>query len=228
MWMSSDKTRVLVIAPHPDDEVLGCGGTIARHVQNGDEVHVVVVTRGIPELFPAEVIEGTRGELRRAHDMLGVSTTQFLDYPCPKTDTVPGCELADTIGRVIRSLAASVVYLPHRGDLHVDHRTVYLAGLVASRPVNGCPVRRLLSYETPSETEWAFPAGDDAFVPTVFVDISDQLEVKIRAMECYQSQLKPFPTLRSLEAIEALARWRGATVGLAAAEAFSLVREVSQ
>lgn len=218
---------VLVIATHPDDEVLGCGGIMARHAAQGDKVHVLVVTRGVPEIFPPEEIEETRGELRKAHDILGVSSVIFLDFPAPKLDVVPGHELADAISRVIHSLEPKVVYLPHRGDLHADHRAVYHATLVAARPVDNCPVEKLLCYETLSETDWAVPSGEHAFMPTVFVNITDYLELKLTALACYRSQLNAPPHPRSLESIERLARLRGATVGWEAAEAFVLVRELT-
>lgn len=216
---------VLVIATHPDDEVLGCGGVMARHSAEGERVHVLVVTRGIPELFPPEQVEETRGELQAAHEVLGVAGVTFLDFPAPKLDVVPGHELADAIRKVIHSVEASVIYMPHRGDIHADHRAVYWATLVAARPLTGCPIRRLLCYETLSETEWASPSGTDAFVPTVFADISDYLEQKLHAMSLYASQLKEAPHPRSVQALEALARLRGSTVNLMAAEAFMLVRE---
>jgi len=217
---------VLVVATHPDDEVLGCGGVMARHAARGDEVHVLIVTRGIPEIFPLVEIETTRGELIAAHEVLDVAGVTFLDYPAPKLDVVPGHELADAIGRVFKLQQPNVVYLPHRGDIHADHRAVYQAVLVAARPVNSCPVKRMLCYETLSETEWAPPVADEAFVPSVFVDISDYLETKLQAMACYRSQLKEFPHPRSLHAIRALAQLRGSTVSRQAAEAFMLVREI--
>lgn len=218
--------NVLVVATHPDDEVLGCGGAIAWHTSQGDRVHVLVVSRGMPELFPPEQIEATRVELREAHRLLGVHETSFLDFPAPKLDAVPGYELADAIGRTLRSFAAELMYIPHRGDIHADHQAVYQACLVAARPINRCPVRRILCYETLSETEWSPPTGSDAFIPTVFINITDYLDLKIRAMDCYKSQLKAPPHPRSLETIAALARVRGSTVDLAAAEAFMLVREI--
>lgn len=217
---------VLVIAAHPDDEVLGCGGVMARHVSQGDTVHVLVMTRGAPDLFTAEQVERTRQELRAAHQILGGTNVQFLDFPAPKLDVVPGYELADAISRVIRSLRPTILYIPHRGDIHSDHRAVYLATLVATRPIDDCPVQRLLSYETLSETEWASPRGDDAFVPTMFIDITDYLDQKLQAMACYRSQLKEPPHSRSLRSIRALAHLRGGTAGLQAAEAFVLVREI--
>ena len=211
--------KILVIAPHADDEILGCGGAMARHVARGDDVYVTVVTTGpsAPKI---------RAELRVAHELLGVAGTSFLDFPVLKLDVTPGHELADALREVITSLGASTVYMPHRGDIHGDHRAVHLATLVAARPINECPVRRLLCYEALSETEWASPSGDNAFIPTVFMDISEYLPRKLEAMACYASQLKQPPHSRSLETIKALARLRGGTVGVEAAEAFMLVREI--
>lgn len=220
------KDKVLVIAPHPDDEVLGCGGVMARHADQGAEVSVLAVTRGAPDIYPPEEEDELRQELRAAHNILGVSSVHFLDFPAPKLDTIPGYKLADAISGVIRSLQPNIVYLPHRGDIHADHLAVYQATLVAVRPINDCSVRQLLCYETLSETEWASPFGDEAFIPNVFIDITNYLERKLRAMVCYQSQLKQPPHPRSLQALESLARLRGATVSLPAAEAFMLVREI--
>ncbi len=218
--------NVLVIATHADDEVLGCGGVMARHADMGDEVHVAVVTRGIPEVFPPEYVDEIFRELQAAHQLLGGSGIHFLDFPSPQLDTVPGYALADAIRKLIFKLQAEVVYAPYQGDLHGDHQAVYQAALVASRPINGCPVRRLLCYETLSETDWASPFGNSTFTPTVFVDISDYLGRKLEAMQCYRTQLKAPPHSRSLQSLEALARVRGGTVSMEAAEAFMLVREI--
>jgi LmbE family N-acetylglucosaminyl deacetylase len=218
--------NVLIVAAHPDDEVLGCGGVTVRHVERGDRVYVVVVTRGFPEIFSPEIDEEDRQHAREAHEILGGAGIFFLDFPAPRLDTVPGYELADALRQVIFSVNANVVYTPFGGDLHGDHKATYLATLVASRPVNHCPVRRLLCYETLSETDWASPLDDSAFKPTVFVDISDVLERKLQALACFRNELKQPPHPRSLRAIEALARVRGSTAGLMAAEAFMLVREI--
>jgi len=218
--------RILVIAPHPDDEVLGCGGAIARHVAEGHEVHVVVAGRGTPELFSDETIATSRRELDAAHRVLGISSVTYFDFPAPCFDTVPQHHLADRTADVFRKLKPAIVYLPHHGDLHSDHRQMHLATLVAARPLAGCSIRRLLAYETLSETEWAPPTPDATFIPTVFVDIEEYLPKKLEAMSCYQSKLVPPPHPRSLQAIETLARWRGGTVHLSAAEAFSQIREI--
>ena len=219
--------NVLVIAPHPDDEVLGCGGTIARSALAGDRVQVVVATRGVPEMYSQEYIATGRAELAIAHEVLGVSSVSFLDFPAPRLDTVPTSELADAIRNILLRARPEVVYCPHESDIHKDHQAVFQAAWVAMRPGGGFLIPRVLCYETPSETEWASPIGGKVFVPNVFVDISGHLQKKLDAAACYKSQIRAFPQSRSLRAIESLARWRGATVGLNAAEAFALVREVS-
>lgn len=219
-------TRVLVIAPHPDDEVLGCGGTIAHHAAQGDEVQVLVVTRAAPDVYPSDDEVEVRQEAHAAHAILGIVNTHFLDFPAPKLDTVPGYQLANEIATVIRRYQPYTVYLPHRGDIHLDHQKVYQATLVAARPINQCSVKQLLCYETLSETEWAPPWSDTAFVPNVFVDITNYLDLKLKAMHCYQSELQPSPHPRSLQALETLAKQRGSTVSLSAAEAFMLVRQI--
>ena len=219
--------NALVLAPHPDDEVLGCGGTIARHAASDDSVTVLIATRGTPELFSDESVARVRSEAREAHKRLGAET-RFLDFPAPALDTVPRYKLAGAIADVIRDLQPEVLYLPHHGDIHNDHLQLYHAGLVAARPIEGCPVRRILTYETLSETEWAPPQSDLVFYPTVFVDISEYLPKKLDAMACFSSQVKPPPAARSLQNIKALAQYRGATVFVEAAEAFMLIREIAR
>jgi N-acetylglucosamine malate deacetylase 1 len=219
--------QILVIAAHPDDEVLGCGGTIARHVAEGDSVSVAVVTRGAPEVFPPSQVEQVRRELAAAHQVLDIPTVHFLDLPAPKLDTIPQYKIAGAIQELVQRVQPEIVYMPHHGDLHGDHRAVFHATLVATRPIQSWRVKRLLSYETLSETEWASPFADQVFIPTVFVDIHSYLDRKLRAMECYASQLKEPPHPRSLRGLTALAQLRGAAAGLDAAEAFCLVREIS-
>lgn len=218
---------VLVIAPHPDDEVLGCGGSMARHVAQGDQVYVLVVSRGAPSLFADAVIEETRAELVQAHKIIGVTSVEFLDFPAPQLDTISMHIIADAISKVIRRLTPNILYIPHRGDIHSDHKIVCDAALVAARPVNQCSVKKILCYETLSETEWGYPIGSDVFSPTVFINISNFLEKKLQAMSCFKTQLKPAPNSRSLLAVETLARHRGHTIGYTAAEAFVLIREIA-
>jgi LmbE family N-acetylglucosaminyl deacetylase len=194
--------NILAVAPHPDDEVLGCGGVIARHSAKGDNVYVVVASKGVPEIFPPELVEKTRQETAAAAELLGTKRVFFLDFPAPRLDAIPVSSIADALKKVIVEVQPVTVYLPHHGDIHGDHKAVYWATLVASRPNGGFCPGRLLCYETPSETEWGAPLSNDAFVPTVFANISPYLDNKLEAMKCYRSQLAPDPNARSLASIE--------------------------
>jgi len=220
--------NVLVLAPHADDEVLGCGGTIARHVAEGDSVVIAIATRGIGELYSDELIERIRDEARQSHAVLGVQETRFFDFPAPALDTVPRYRIAGAVADLIHETQPQTLYVPHHGDIHNDHLQLHHAALVAARPLAGCPVRRILAYETVSETEWAPPHSGAPFYPTCFIDISMSLEQKLRAMSCFESQVKEPPDARSLRTLEALARYRGGTIARDAAEAFVVIREIVQ
>ena len=218
--------KILVIAPHADDEILGCGGVISRYISEGNEVKVLVITRALEELFPKPLMDQIREEAVKSHQFLGVSETIFFDFPAPMLDQTPSYQISMEISKVIKEFSPEKVFLPHRGDIHKDHRAVFEAALVALRPINDCPVKEIYAYETLSETEWAPPFGDDAFIPNVFVDITDYMENKKEAMLCFESQVKEFPHSRSIECIESLAKFRGATIGKKAAEAFMLIRKI--
>ena len=220
--------RVLVIAPHPDDEVLGCGGTMAKHASEGDEVYLCIVTKAYPPEWPEDEMKERRDEVLRVNKVLGIKKTSFLDLPTAKLDTIPQKELNSLIAQVIDKVKPQILYIPHKGDVNNDHRLVFDAAMVAIRPRPGPVIKRVLSYETLSETEWAAPSKESAFMPNVYVDISGALETKLKAMAEYKSELKEFPHPRSLEAISALAKIRGAAVGVEAAEAFMLVREIER
>lgn len=218
--------NILIIAPHPDDEILGCGGVIAKYSSAGSRVYVLVVTRGTHKLYSAERIENVRQEALRAHALLGVKETVFLNFPAPELDIISLAEISREIADVIKRFSISDLYVPHRGDIHGDHRVVYNACLVAARPVGIYTVKSIYAYETVSETEWAPPFGDDAFIPAKFVDVSAFFDKKLEAMRCFISQLKPFPNPRSLETLTALSKFRGSTVGFSHAEAFMIIRLV--
>jgi len=218
--------KVLVIAPHPDDEIIGVGGTIAKRVQSGDEVYVCVVTKGQEPLFSKESVEQVRKECREADSKLGVKETIFLDFPAVMLETVPRYQFNGKIAELVRDLAPDEVYIPHRGDMQIDHQMVVDAAMVALRPRGNNYPRRVYAYETLSETGWNVPNTTNEFIPTVYEDITDTLEAKLDAMNVFKTQLGDFPSARSIGAIEALAKYRGSTVSLMAAEAFSLIREV--
>lgn len=218
--------RVLVIAPHPDDEIIGVGGTIAKRANDGDEVYVCVVTKGKSPIFNDEFIEQGRKECRKADKKLGVKETIFLDFPAVMLETVPRYEFNGKISEVVNSIKPDEVYIPHRGDMQIDHQMVVDAAMVAVRPRGNNYPKRVYAYETLSETGWNIPNIVNEFIPTVYEDITDTYEMKLEAMAIFESQLSVFPEARSIGAIEALAKYRGATVSVKAAEAFSLVREV--
>ena len=217
---------VLVIAPHPDDEILGCGGTIARLTDQGREVHVAIATRGRPPRFAAEGVETVRREAEAAHALLGVAQTHFLDLPAAELDTVPHAEVNAAIAALVAGLAPATLFLPFVGDIHLDHQIIFRSALVAARPRSATYPPRIYAYETLSETNWAAPYLDPPFVPNLHVEISATLDRKIEAFRAYASQCCAFPNERSPEALRALATLRGATVHCPAAEGFVVVREV--
>jgi LmbE family N-acetylglucosaminyl deacetylase len=218
--------RLLVVAPHHDDEVLGCGGTIARLAEAGAEVHVAVVTRGAPPRFEPALAERVRVEAIEAHAILGVASAHFLDLPAAGLDGVPHAELNQAVGRAVAAAAPDILLVPFNGDVHLEHQLVFAACLVAARPNRPDYPARVWAYETLSETNWNAPYLAPGFAPTLHVDIEATLERKLAAMRAYASQLRPFPNERSLEALDALARLRGAAVHRRAAEAFVVIREV--
>lgn len=222
--------NILVIAPHADDEVLGCGATMAKLAKQGHHVYVLIATNasvGAPELFGPEIIRQVRSEAIAAHKLLGVEDTSFLEFPAPALDQYPGYKMANEIAAVIRKYKADVVFVPHRGDCHIDHKIVHECTMVACRPLANSTVKEVYAYETLSETEWGEPVAADFFVPTKYVTFSEEeFEVKLKAMSCFKSQLYAFPASRSLEAIEALAKYRGATVSKMRAESFEVLREI--
>ena len=221
----TDRTA-LVVAPHPDDEVLGCGGSIAKLVARDWEVHVAIVTKVGPPLFTEEDLVVGRREAKAAHELLGVARTHFLGLPAAGLDRVPHADLNAALGETFAEVRPSLALLPFGADLHADHQAVFHSAMVAVRPMAPGAPRTCLAYETLSETNWNAPQLTPSFTPSVFVDIGRHLERKLEALRCYATQLRPFPHERSLQAIRALAELRGATAGLPAAEAFVLVRAV--
>lgn len=218
--------KALVIAPHPDDEVLGVGGTIARLAAEGVEVYVAIVTQACPPVFSEEVAHTDRREALAAHQLLGVKETFFLTFPAAALDQTPHREVNLHLIELIETLKPETLYIPFVGDLHLDHQKVFLSALVAARPNRPHAPKAIYAYETLSETNWNAPYLVPNFVPNVFVDVSAYLETKIQAMQMYMSQLKPFPDERSEESLRALATLRGSTANCFAAEAFVLIRQV--
>lgn len=224
--------RVLVVAAHPDDEVLGCGGTIARHADAGDQVQVLIVAEGMTsrqqQRDPSQATDEltTLGQAaQQAGAILGAQGVELLNLPDNRLDSLDRLDLIKQIEERIGLQQPQVVYVHHAGDVNVDHRRLHEAVVTACRPTPGHPVRQLLSFEVASSTEWQPPGSASAFQPNWFVDISAQWPRKHAALAAYASEMRPWPHARSLEALEHLARWRGAQVGVEAAEAFCLLRQ---
>lgn len=211
--------RVLVISPHGLDEALGCGGAMARHADEGDEVLTLI-------LFG----EGReRDAVRRvnaitAARILGAQPPRFSGFPENRSDTLPLVEIVAAIERCVAELKPETVYVSHGGNLNIDHQISFKAAITALRPVPGSPVRSLFAYEILSSTDWAPEGFAPGFRPNRFVDITAQLERKIQALKAYGDEMRPVPHSRSLEGVSALARLRGGTAGFAAGEGFETVR----
>lgn len=217
---------VLVVAPHPDDEVLGVGGTMARLARAGAEVHVAIVTTGSAPRFSPQQAQTVRAEAAAAHKALGVTRTHYLDCPAAELDRFAHADLNHAIGTLVRTLSPQTIFAPHPGDIHLDHQLSFLSTLVAARPHQAEYPRRLFAYETLSETNWNAPYLTPAFQPNMFIDISDTLERKLEAFALFASQQREAPHERSVPTLRALATLRGATVHRAAAEAFVTIRIV--
>lgn len=221
--------KILIIAPHPDDEVLGCGGTIKKYINRGEEVYLCIVTKAYTPDWSQEFIDNRKKEIACANKVLGIKKTFFLDLPTVKLDTVPQKKLNDLISECIEKVRPEILYIPFGGDINKDHRLVFEALLVAARPKPKYSVKKILCYEVLSETEWGSSQArkmKEIFIPNVYINIFDTLEDKLKAMSCYKSELKDYPHPRSLEVITALAKKRGSEAGLKAAEAFMLIREI--
>jgi LmbE family N-acetylglucosaminyl deacetylase len=218
--------RALVIAPHPDDEVLGCGGTMKRLADAGAEVHVAIVTRAGEAEFGPDAATVGRMEARFAHEALGVRETHFIDFPAAALDTVPHAQMNAALCRLVNAIGPDALFVPFLGDVHLDHQLTFLSSMVAARPRGANAPARVFSYETLSETNWYAPGLTPVFAPNVYFDISRTLEAKLSAFALYRSQVKEPPDERSIEVIRALAQLRGATVHRPAAEAFMLLREI--
>jgi len=212
--------RVLAIAAHPDDEVLGCGGTLALHADAGDEVTIVIACEGESLRYGAGMVDQA-ADIREAAKVLGAAV-RTLGFPDQRLDTLNLVELIRPLEQAVAEVRPQVVYCQYGGDINRDHHLLFQAVLVATRPVVE-NIRAVYAFETSSSTEWAFPR---TFVPDTWVDVSSTLERKIQAMACYRSEIREYPHPRSLEALRYQAMHRGSEVALRAAEAFMTVRRV--
>jgi LmbE family N-acetylglucosaminyl deacetylase len=217
---------VLVIGAHPDDEILGAGGTLARHVNDGDAVHALVVADGATSRASDELMHTLEKDATRAAETIGFSGLELRSLPDQRLDTVPFIELTQLIESVLDDIRPHVVYTHFPGDVNTDHGLVARAAWTACRPYARPLLRRFAVFETPSSTEWAWPMNDSALQPNHFVDITDTLDVKVAAMECYQTELRDYPHPRSSRSLRERAAYWGSQVGRLAVEPFRILRDV--
>lgn len=227
----SDCTRVLVVAAHPDDEVLGCGGTLAR-IAPKSEITIAILGEGISSRYEdrsdanGAAIEKLRGDAQAVGALLGARSVVLEGLPDNRFDELPLLDVVKRVEALVERHRPEVVYTHHPGDLNIDHLVTFRAVMTATRPVASCGVRSIYAFEVASSTEWAFQQLHPPFTPNVFVDISSTIERKVDGMGLYESEARPFPHPRSGEALRVQARRWGAVVGVQYAEAFQLIRDV--
>ncbi|MFD8305493.1 PIG-L deacetylase family protein [Streptomyces sp. NPDC059690] len=217
---------VLVLAAHPDDELLGAGATLARHVGDGDLVHAVVLTEGASSRYREGLAEDLVKSAHRAAQLLGLASLQLWPLPDQRLDTLPLIDVVQRVEAVVDALRPDVVYTHFPGDVNTDHGVVARAAWTACRPYVLPGLRRFAVFETPSSTEWGWSA-DSPFTPSLYVDVSATLDIKIEAMSCYETELRDEPHPRSLRALRERAAYWGSRVGRSAAEPFQVLREVN-
>ena len=219
--------RVLVVSPHPDDETLGVGGTIAKYSAQGAEVFVLMVSGHLPPLYRREDFDKTVTEAHVAFELLGVAKSEFLEIPATMIGDQPIHKLNGRISKIFNDFNPHIVFCPYP-DRHVDHRLVFDSVMVATRPVGvGRDIEIVAAYETLSETHWNAPHIEPNFTPNWIIDITGNIETKLKALSCYKSQISEFPNPRSIEAVEALAKFRGTQAGFGFGEGMHIIRKIS-
>lgn len=227
-----DRESILVVAAHPDDEVLGCGGTMARLANEGNDVRITILAEGMTSRYRQREqanqneLEHLHSNAQQAADKVRAKELVLCKLPDNRLDTVPLLEVVKLVEGLIEKFKPAVIYTHHPGDLNVDHGVVHRAVLTATRPVPGQGVREVYAFEVPSSTEWAFQRLEPSFRPNVFVDIGATLEAKVAALACYDTETREFPHPRSPEAVRAVAMRWGSVAGFQAAEAFELIRSL--
>ena len=218
------RKKLLIIVPHPDDEALGAGGTIAKYSNDGWEIHALVVSGHLPPLYSYEDFEVTKKEFIKSSEILGINSYVFLNIPATQIDKYPRDQLNNKLYNAIEKFMPSILLIPFP-DRHIDHRLIYEASLVASRPIKaGANIDLVACYETLSETHWNTPYIEPNFVPNLNIEISNHIEDKLNALRCYKSQLDESNSPRSIDAAKSLARFRGSQCNFKFAESFYCIR----
>ena len=217
---------ILVVASHPDDEVLGCGGTIAKHSKSGDKVHLIFMTNGVGSRnAKKEEAESRKGAAQDSADILGVSSIQQFDFPDNKMDTIALLDVVQAIEEVIDRLQPEIIYTHHIGDLNIDHQITHKAVMTACRPHPGFCVKEIYAFEVLSSTEWNTP-GVAVFSTNVFIDVTDYINIKKQVLEVYSEEMRQPPHTRSVDNVLRLNALRGNSIGVNYAEAFMLLKTI--
>lgn len=229
------KHKVLVVAAHPDDEVLGCGGTILRHVDAGDTVHVLIMAEGLTSRDNQRNVDSRKVELSELHkcaqkvsDYLGVEELRMYQFPDNRMDSVDLLDVVKAVEKEVDEFCPDIVYTHHAGDVNIDHLITHKAVVTACRPLPGCTVKEIYFFETLSSTEWQISTADKVFMPQVYVDIDKYVDKKNEALHIYDSEMRNYPHSRSYEAVDISAKNRGFTVGMFSAEAFMVGRIIKE
>ena len=224
--------KILVVAVHPDDETLGCGGTLLKHKADGDEIYWLIVTtikNGYKNWdlgFSKEVIKKREYEIKRVAELYNFDGVYKLEFPTMRIDEISMSNLIKKISDIFLEVKPNVIYLPFKDDVHSDHRKVFEATFSCTKSFRYPFIKKVYMMETLSETEFAPSLKENSFVPNIFVDITQFLEKKIQIMKVFKSEIKEHPFPRSVENIKALAIFRGATAGVKYAESFMLLKEI--
>jgi LmbE family N-acetylglucosaminyl deacetylase len=219
--------KILVISPHPDDETLGCGGTILKHKDLGDQIYWLIITNiDVENGWGKDIIEKRQKEIETVAEMYGFEKTFKLDYPTAKLDTIPIQKIIESISKVIFEIKPEIIYLPNRSDVHTDHQIAFKAAYSCTKNFRYPFIKKILMYETLSETEFAPALPENTFIPNVFMDITKYFEKKLEIFKIYKSEVMEKSLPRSLEIIEALAKYRGSQIGKKYAESFQLLFEI--
>lgn len=220
----AEKSNILIIAPHPDDEVLGLGGSIKKLSDEGHIITILVVSGHLPPLYKEGVFEEHKQQALEAHKILGVNESIFLEIPATFVKDQKVSELNGKIFQVVKNFKPDVVFFPFP-DRHIDHKVIFESSLVAVRPVHeGRTIKLAATYEVLSETHWTAATIEPSFTPNITIDITGNIEDKLKALSCFKGEIMPFPGPRSIEAVEALAKFRGTQAGFAYGESLQLIR----
>lgn len=218
--------KVLVIAPHPDDETLGCGGSLIKHKSNSDEIFWLIMTNVSENKgFSKKIVTDRQNEIDKVANLYGFKEVFNLNFPTTELDQISYGALVSNIRSVIQNICPNTIYLPNRSDVHTDHKITFNATISCCKDFRAPYIERILMYECLSETEFAPATSDSAFIPNVYIDITDFFDKKIEVFKVFSSEVMDAPLPRSFEAISSLAKFRGSRIGTKYAEAFSLIFE---